>query len=150
MIEADRERRGRGWRRKQEGERKEMRGNSCNWRMARPSLGLQRMGIFNRTEVHFGGFRICHHVHLFTSPPVHHTSHIRKLGATTLPDRLSPPLPTLNLPFSPQKIGTRTHVIDRLLNYRNPRSHPDCRPASAPVSPGTSAVAAAAALSGAE
>jgi len=77
MIEADRKRRGREWRRKQEGKRKGMRGNSCNWRMARPSLTLQRMGIFNRTQVHFGGFPICHHVHLFTSSTVITSFHIR-------------------------------------------------------------------------
>ena len=71
-IEADRKRRGREWRRKQEGKRKGMRRNSCNWRMARPSLTLQRMGIFNRTQVHFGGFPICHHVHLSTSSSVYH------------------------------------------------------------------------------
>ena len=103
---------------------------------------VQTMGIFNHSKSPFR--LICTFVHLSISQSVHQsTSHIRQLGATPHPGRLSPLIfPTQNLPFSvlcQRNRHTHTHVINPYYKTTPNRfSHPDCRPASAPVPAQTS------------
>ena len=106
MIEADRKRRGRERRRKQEGERKGTRGNSCNWRMASP-LSLYRGWEFSIAHKSISaGFQFvimstCSLPALSITPSIS-----GNFGATILPGRLSPPPSHAESPLLPQKIGT--------------------------------------------